>query len=176
MLIIQTISATNDKNLQLANSLNRLLADVIKKEDAESLSDVISLESLSLPLFSMEAKPDDLILDDFVTKLSKARGFIFCAPEYNGGVPPVLSNALTWVSVRTKDWREAFNGKFAVIATHSGGDGYRFLTAFRSQLEYLGVNVYSRNITVSNSSPLDKDRAKKIISTFCKITNSLQAQ
>ena len=173
MLIIQTISATNDKNLELANSLNALLKEIIDKEDAENISDVISLESLSLPLFSMEAKPDDLVLDDLVSKLSKARGFIFCAPEYNGGVPPVLSNALTWVSVRTKDWRQAFNGKFAVIATHSGGDGYRFLTAFRSQLEYLGVNIYSRNIAVSNNSPLNKDRAKKILSTFYKITNSL---
>jgi len=173
MLIIQTISATNDKNLELANSLNALLNEIIDKEDAENISDVISLESLSLPLFSMEAKPDDLVLDDLVSKLSKARGFIFCAPEYNGGVPPVLSNALTWVSVRTKDWRQAFNGKFAVIATHSGGDGYRFLTAFRSQLEYLGVNIYSRNIAVSNNSPLNKDRAKKILSTFYKITNSL---
>ena len=173
MLIIQTISATNDKNLELANSLNELLNEIIEKEDAENISDVISLESLSLPLFSMEAKPDDLVLDDLVSKLSKARGFIFCAPEYNGGVPPVLSNALTWVSVRTKDWRQAFNGKFAVIATHSGGDGYRFLTAFRSQLEYLGVNIYSRNIAVSNNSPLNKDRAKKILSTFYKITNSL---
>ena len=173
MLIIQTISATNDKNLELANSLNALLNEIIEKEDAENISDVISLESLSLPLFSMEAKPDDLVLDDLVSKLSKARGFIFCAPEYNGGVPPVLSNALTWVSVRTKDWRQAFNGKFAVIATHSGGDGYRFLTAFRSQLEYLGVNIYSRNIAVSNNSPLNKDRAKKILSTFYKITNSL---
>ena len=104
-----------------------------------------------------------------VESILEANSFIFCAPEYNGGVPPVLSNALTWISVQTKDWREAFNNKIALVATHSGGDGFRFLTAFRIQLEYLGVTVYSRSITVSNSKPYDEDKVKKILANYLEL-------
>lgn len=84
-------------------------------------------------------------------------------------MPPVLSNALTWVSVKSKNWRDAFNGKFAIIATHSGGNGFRFLLAIRSQLEHMGTNVLSRTISVSKDIPLNKDSARKILNSFVKI-------
>ena len=95
--------------------------------------------------------------------IKNAEGLIFCGPEYNGGVPPVLSNAITWVTVKSKDWRHAFSGKFAIIATSSGGDGNRFLTAFRSQLEHLGVNVLARTISSNPDKPLKEDSVKKIL-------------
>jgi NAD(P)H-dependent FMN reductase len=78
-------------------------------------------------------------------------------------VPPVLSNAITWISVKSKNWRDAFNGKFAVIGTHSGGDGFRFLTAFRSQLEYMGTNVLARTISITKEKPLNEDSVKRIL-------------
>ena len=167
---IQIISATNDKNLVLANSIQPSLAGVIKHVDKTSdpiaCPDIISLESLQLPLFSFGVKTNDEVLEGLVKSILEAKSFIFCAPEYNGGVPPVLSNALTWISVQTKDWRQAFNNKTALVATHSGGDGFRFLTAFRIQLEYLGVTVYSRSITVSNSKPYDEVKVKKILANY----------
>ena len=170
---IQIISATNDKNLALANSIQSSLAGVIKhvdkKRDPIGCPDIISLESLQLPLFSFGVKTNEEDLEGLVKSVLEARSFIFCSPEYNGGVPPVLSNALTWISVQTKDWREAFNNKIALLATHSGGDGFRFLTAFRIQLEYLGVTVYFRNITVSNSKPYDEDKVKKILANFLEL-------
>ena len=55
------------------------------------------------------------------------------------------------------------------MATHSGGDGFRFLTALRIQLEYLGVTVYSRSITVSNSKPYDEDKVKKILTNYLEL-------
>ena len=64
---------------------------------------------------------------------------------------------------------EKFNNKTALVATHSGGDGFRFLTAFRIQLEYLGVTVYSRSITVSNSKPYDEDKVKKILANYLEL-------
>ena len=95
---------------------------------------------------------------------------IFCAPEYNGGVPPVLSNAITWVTVKTSNWRDAFSGKFALIATSSGGDGKRFLTAFRSQLEHLGVNVLARTISHQQEKPLKDDSIKKILQGLIEVS------
>ena len=170
---IQIISATNDKNLDLANSIQSTFKEATKHVDKASVPfdcpDIISLESLQLPLFSFGVKANEEVLNGFVKSILEANSFIFCAPEYNGGVPPVLSNALTWISVQTKDWREAFNNKTALVATHSGGDGFRFLTAFRLQLEYLGVTVYSRSIAVSNSKSYDEDKVKKILANFLEL-------
>ena len=158
------ISATNDKNLLLANKLN----DIISKMNV--LTDLICLEDLNLPLFTSNIDlNNNNNINEFSEKLSKASGLIICGPEYNGGVPPVLSNALTWVSVKSKNWRDAFNGKFAIIATHSGGNGFRFLLAIRSQLEHMGTNVLSRTISVSKDIPLNKDSARKILNSFVKI-------
>ena len=157
------ISATNDKNLLLANKLN----DIISKMNV--LTDLICLEDLNLPLFTSNIDLNNNNINEFSEKLSKSSGLIICGPEYNGGVPPVLSNALTWVSVKSKNWRDAFNGKFAIIATHSGGNGLRFLLAIRSQLEHMGTNVLSRTISVSKDIPLNKDSARKILNSFVKI-------
>ena len=170
---IQIISATNDKNLDLANNIQSTLMEVVRQFDKASVPidcpDIISLENLQLPLFSFGVKANEEVLNGFVKSILEANSFIFCAPEYNGGVPPVLSNALTWISVQTKDWREAFNNKTALVATHSGGDGFRFLTAFRIQLEYLGVTVYFRSINVSNSKPYDEDKVKKILANYLEL-------
>ena len=157
------ISATNDKNLFLAKELNTIISQM------NVVTDLICLEDLNFPLFSPKIEFNDTSIDELLQKLSKSSGFIICGPEYNGGVPPVLSNALTWVSVKSKYWRDTFNGKFAIIATHSGGDGYRFLSSFRSQLEYMGTNVLSRTISASNEKPLNKDSAKKILNSFVKL-------
>ena len=58
-------------------------------------------------------------------KFIKASGFIICAPEYNGSIPPVLTNIIAWLSVMGDDWRLVFNGKIGLLATHSGGGGDR---------------------------------------------------
>ena len=170
---IQIISATNDKNLDLANNIQSTLMEVVRQFDKARVPidcpDIISLENLQLPLFSFGVKANEEVLNGFIKSILEAKSFIFCAPEYNGGVPPVLSNALTWISVQTKDWREAFNNKTALVATHSGGDGFRFLTAFRIQLEYLGVTVYFRSINVSNSKPYDEDKVKKILANYLEL-------
>ncbi|MBC8344956.1 MAG: NAD(P)H-dependent oxidoreductase [Candidatus Marinimicrobia bacterium] len=154
---ILIISATADKNLELANELQSLLSSMGME------SDLIVMDKLELPLYSYEAEVDPGIVEELIDKMNLASGFIFCSPEYNGGVPPVLSNAITWISVKSKNWRDVFNGKYAIIGTHSGGDGYRFLTAFRSQLEYLGTNVLARTISVTKEKPLKEDSAKRIL-------------
>ena len=154
---ILIISATSDLNLDLAKDLQVLLSDL--GQEAE----ILELEKLKLPLFGSENRPAEDTAEKLTNQMISASAFIICAPEYNGGVPPILSNAITWITVQTKNWRDAFNGKWALISTHSSGSGYRFLTAFRSQLEYLGSNVLARTIAVSDEKPLDKDSAKRIL-------------
>ena len=160
---ILIISATNDKNLVLAKELD----NIISKMNVQT--GLLCIQDLGLPLFDFKKVVNEDTINDLIDKLQQSSGFIICAPEYNGGVPPVLSNAITWISVKSKNWRDAFNGKFALIGTHSGGDGNRFITAFKSQLEYMGTNVLARTIVVSNDNTLDKKSATKIIKSFVDI-------
>jgi NAD(P)H-dependent FMN reductase len=154
---ILIISATSDLNLDLAKDIQALLSDLGQE------ANIMELEKLELPLFGSEDQSVAVAAKELTDKMISASAFIFCAPEYNGGVPPILSNAIAWITVQTKNWRDAFNSKWALISTHSAGSGYRFLTAFRSQLEYLGSNVLARTIAVSDEKPLDKDSAKRIL-------------
>ena len=96
--------------------------------------------------------------------------FIFCAPEYNGSSPPILINAIAWISVKTSNWRGAFNGKSALICTHSGGAGNNLINALRIQLNHLGVVVLPRAITKTDDSPLKEESASKILDQLISIT------
>ena len=160
---ILIISATNDKNLDLAKELNKIVS-TMKIE-----TELVSLQDLNLPLFNFDTVLKGNVVENLISKISESSGLIICSPEYNGGVPPVLSNAITWISVKSEYWRDAFNGKFALIATHSGGSCNRFLIAFRSQLEYMGTNVLSRTISVSKNNPFNKSSINNIIKNFVKI-------
>ena len=131
MRSILIISATKGSNLVLAKKIGGHVS---------SDYEIISLEDYMMPLYSPKLKVrENNNIEMLSRKFIQSKGFIFCAPEYNGGSPPILTNAITWLSVYTDDWRGVFNNKKAIIATHSGGAGFKFLTSFRSQLEHLAL-------------------------------------
>ena len=92
-----------------------------------------------------------------------------CAPEYNGSIPPILTNMIAWVSVASKHWRDVFNQKISLVASSSGGGGSNYHNSMKIQLEHLGSVVMHRGILVSSSSPLNVDSAKKILKQFIKL-------
>ena len=161
MTKILIISATKGNNLSLAKKIRNYVSMDNK---------IISLEDFEIPLYIPKTKT---INTDAVKSLSemfiKSKGFIFCAPEYNGGSPPILTNAITWLSVATDNWRSTFVNKKAIIATHSGGAGFKFLTSFRSQLEHLGTIVYPRNIVVNNDKRFSDQSVINILNEFEKL-------
>ena len=128
---ILIITASNNKNLELAHQLNDMARGM------GQTTKIIDLVAEELPLYtstlhSKAGIPDQVknLVPDFVN----AQGMIFIAPEYNGGIPPTLTNILAWLSVNGDDWRACFNGKGAMIATYSGGGGQNVLSAMRAQL------------------------------------------
>ena len=72
------------------------------------------------------------------------------APEYNGSIPPVLSNAIAWLSVRD-DFRALFNDAIA-MATVSGSGGMELLVSLRIQLTHLGAQVVGRQLLGNKSN------------------------
>ena len=158
---ILIISATKGTNFILANNIKRNIN--IKNE-------IVVLEDYEMPLYLPKLENiDKVLIYELGQKFKYADGLIFCAPEYNGGSPPILTNAITWLSVITENFRELFSNKKALIATHSGGAGARFLSTFRIQLEHLGVIVIPRTIIVNNSKPFNEKSTKSILDDFIKL-------
>ena len=152
------ISATSGTNLILAKKINDLL-DIDKE--------ILNLEDYMMPLYTPQTeKNNSNLMDTLSDKFISSNGLIFCAPEYNGGSPPILTNIITWLSVYTKNWREVFLNKRAIISTHSGGSGMRFLSTFRIQLEHLGVIVYPRTIMVNSNNDFNRSSVKEILQSF----------
>ena len=155
---ILLISATRGKNYELAQELKEIIDNTTAVDTA-----VISLESYDLPLYMPGIKTENETAGELSAELENADGFVFCSPEYNGGLPPILTNAFTWISVTTANWRDGFKNKFAVIATSSAGSGERFLVAFRSQLEYMGTLVMPKTIMVTNGQSLNRKSAERTL-------------
>jgi len=107
---------------------------------------VLDLTALELPLFTPRAQSLGLPtgISQLNQQLATAPLWVICAPEYNGSIPPVLTNAIAWLSVQGDDFRSLFNGRPVVFATHCGGGGHNVLTALRLQLSYLDAQVVGR--------------------------------
>ena len=161
---ICVITASIGKNLELA----QLIVSHLKKHNAEVT--LIDLVSLNLPLYSSAAESHhkaEVLVEPFKEQL-KADAFVFVAPEYNGGPPPVFTNFVAWVSRSTKNWRDTFNRKTGMIATASAGSGLQVLTILRMQLSFIGLNVLGRQVLTHSSKPLDEASLKPVCDQLIK--------
>ena len=89
------------------------------------------------------------------------------APEYNGSMPPVLNNAIAWLSVSTGEWRDAFNGESVALGTFSGGAGQNVITAMRLQFAQ-GANVIGRCLTANGQKPATDDSIDAVLDQLVK--------
>jgi chromate reductase len=157
------ISATKNNNKLLADSLG---------ETAKELSlevKVICLEDYDLPVYTPSREKDGIPENANILTLlfANASSLTFCAPEYNGSMPPIVNNAIAWIS------RAAFNGKPAVVATHSGGGGLKVTQAMRAQLEHLGAIVVPRPVVTNFSKSLNSESAMAILGQLKTLAEAL---
>ena len=155
------VSSSGGKNYDLASNLK----DIVDSRSS-LITKLINLELYDLPLYIPDLNSDNNIAKELSNEFENANAFIFCAPEYNGGSPPILTNAITWISLSTDNWRDGFNGKLALIGTNSGGDGVTFLRSFRSQLEYMGTVVMPKTISVNKNKEFNKESAERTIQSL----------
>jgi chromate reductase, NAD(P)H dehydrogenase (quinone) len=157
MLLICT--ASSGHNRALANRISEL-ADTVGMANA-----VLDLTAVDLPLYT-PARDDagrPSALDEIEPAFESAAGFFFCAPEYNGSIPPTLTNAIAWLSTQSADFRSLFNGKPMALATRSGGGGQKVLVAMRLQMSHLGGNVIGRELQTSASKALRDESVLSIL-------------
>ncbi len=154
------ISASSGKNLELAKEFEK------KGTEFNLSSEIIDLTQLNIPLYNPRIHTNSEIPDEIKkikNKLFATEKWIICAPEYNGSIPPILSNLIAWLSVSGDDFRHLFNGQPIAIATFSGGQGLHLLTSLRIQLVHLGSQVLGRQLSSSFSKPAEEKSIEDII-------------
>ncbi len=154
------ISASCGKNLELSQKF------LEKSNELKIKAEILDLTTIDIPLFNPRIhsnKKIPLKIIEVKEKLFSSSKWIICAPEYNGSIPPILSNLIAWLSISGDDFRDLFNGQPIAIATFSGGVGLELLTSLRIQLVHLGSQVLGRQLLSSFSKPADIKTIEDII-------------
>jgi NAD(P)H-dependent FMN reductase len=151
-----------------AGSHNARLAALAAKELTLAEADVtrISLADYALPIFDADLMADSglpLPAIELKRMLTAHRGVFIATPEYSASVPPLLKNAIDWMS-RGHEHGEpshaAYKGRvFAVgAASPAAAGGLRALIALRQILELgCGALVIPEQLTVGRAAEAFND-------------------
>ena len=157
---IGILVASVNKNMQLAHNIQEVVTELGAK------SEIVNLVTLHFPMYTSIIEDEKGIpkeVQELATRLQTFDAFIIVSPEYNGSMPPVLNNAIAWVSRVGDDFRAIFNQKFVALATYSGGGGMRGNDAVRAMFSYVGANVLSREIINNYSKPYKKETVVSVV-------------
>ena len=165
------ITASNGQNLKLAE---RFLVAGKKLNYSCELLDLTTSEN-NLPIFNPRHNSNDITpgnLKSINLQMENHSHWVICAPEYNGSIPPILTNAIAWLSVQGKDFRNLFNERPIAIASFSGGGCMELLLSMRIQLTHLGALVLGRQLT-SNKSKIAEDKSiNEILNQLLQLNRS----
>jgi len=157
---IGILVASVNKNMELALNIQEVITEL------EAKSELVNLVALDLPMYTSIVEDEKGIpkeVTELAIKLLAYDALIIVSPEYNGSMPPVLNNAIAWVSRVGDDFRAIFNQKFVALASHSGGGGMRGNDAVRAMFSYVGANVLSREIINNYSKEYKKETVESIV-------------
>ena len=165
------ITASNGENLKLAE---RFLAAGEELNYSCELLDLTKSEN-NLPIFnprnnSKDKAPENL--KSINTQMESHSHWVICAPEYNGSIPPILTNAIAWLSVQGNDFRSLFNERPIAIASFSGGGCMELLLSMRIQLTHLGALVLGRQLASNKSRIAEDNSINAILNQLLKLNHS----
>ncbi|WP_036916343.1 NAD(P)H-dependent oxidoreductase [Prochlorococcus sp. MIT 0603] len=154
------ITASDGENLKLAKQFAAIGKEIVKNPE------IIDLTTLDIPIFTPKTQNNSCIpsdIDKLNSHMLSKSHWVVCAPEYNGSIPPVLTNAIAWLSVQDKDFRKLFNGRPIAMASFSGGGCMELLISMRIQLTHLGAQVVGRQLASNKSNPAKDESIKDIL-------------
>ena len=165
------ITASNGENLKLAERF--LIAGKQLNYSCELL-DLTELKN-DLPVFNPRNYSNDKIpenLESINLQMKSHSHWVICAPEYNGSIPPILTNAIAWLSVQGKDFRSLFNDRPIAIASFSGGGCMELLLSMRIQLTHLGALVLGRQLATNKSKVAEDKSINAILNQLLRLNDS----
>lgn len=144
-----------------SGSLNARLAGAIARELAAAHVDVvrISLADHALPLYDGDSEKNAAMPRAAINLkrlIGLQHGVILVSPEYNASVPPLLKNAIDWISrvrERGEEPGDVFRGRVFAIASASTrpAGGAHGLAALRQTLTLgCGAHVIPAQLAVAN--------------------------
>lgn len=140
-------------------SVNRKLGSVAAGLASGAEVGVLSPNELRMPLFDQELEESEGMPEGVrlvKRKLVEADALLFCSPEYNSSVTPLLKNLIDWCSrVESEDESPlaAYRGKVAGLLAASPGalGGMRGLVHLRAILGNLGVFVVPKQFALGGA-------------------------
>ena len=165
------ITASNGQNLKLAE---RFLIAGKKLNYSCELLDLTESKN-DLPVFNPRHNEKDKApenLESINLQMERHSHWVICAPEYNGSIPPILTNAIAWLSVQGKDFRSLFNERPIAIASFSGGGCMELLLSMRIQLTHLGALVLGRQLASNKSRIAEDNSINAILNQLLQLNHS----
>tara|TARA_B100000214_G_scaffold339719_1_gene285701 strand:+ start:1130 stop:1657 length:528 start_codon:yes stop_codon:yes gene_type:complete len=166
---ILIIAVSNGENLKLAKNFLKLT------QQQQISAEILDLTTLDLPLFNPRTQnnnPNTNEINFLSKKMESINKWIICTPEYNGSIPPLLTNLIAWLSVSEENFRAIFNGRPIAITSFSGGPCLEVLISLRIQLSHLGAQVIGRQLTSNSNKPYNDSSLKDILNRLSN-TNKL---
>ena len=162
------ITASNGENLKLAEKFLSIGRSINLSCELLDLTE----SKNDLPIFNPRHKSKDEApknLRSINTQMESHSHWVICAPEYNGSIPPILSNTIAWLSVQGKDFRSLFNERPIAIASFSGGGCMELLLSMRIQLTHLGALVLGRQLATNKAKIAEDSSIKAILTQLLKL-------
>ena len=162
-------------------------ADVAQHELGVQGAEVtrISLADYPLPIMDQDLEAEKGIPENafhLARQIDSHDAVLICTPEYNGSIPPLLKNAIDWVSRISKDGGRPlrpYPGKVVAICSSSDGHfaGIRSANHLRAVLSHIGMEVISAQVSVPNGSEAFDDngafRAERLRKGMTRLCGSL---
>lgn len=153
-----------------AGAFSGKVADAAVRALSKHEADVtrISFIDYPLPLMDEDLEREQGIPDNAMklARLIAAHDGLFIAtPEYNGSIPPLLKNAIDWVSRVSRDGDKPlkpYAGKAAALASSSTGTfaGIRAINHLRAVLAHIGIQVVSEQCSVPKAQEAFDDMGR----------------
>lgn len=169
IIVLSSSIRKDNKSSRVANYFMQYI-----RENQLADPELVSLDELDFPLFRERLKyltDPPTVLTGFAEKIKAADGIVLISPEYNGGYPASLKNA---IDVLYDEWQK----KPIAIATVSAGSfaGMNLITSLQYTLWKIGawtvpamfpVPQVGKNYT-EDGVPLDKVATDKRAAAFLK--------
>lgn len=143
----------------------------------------ISLADYPLPIMDQDLEAEHGVPENgmkLARQIAAHDGMLIASPEYNSSIPPLLKNALDWVSRVRRDGGRPFKpyqGKVAGLCSSSDGNfaGVRGLYHLRAVLMNCQVEVITPQCSVARAGEafdeageLREERLQRLMETVCR--------
>ncbi len=143
ILVISGSARRDSVNLKLGRVACRI------GEELGATCELVDPREHELPLYNADVEEAEGLPPaalDLKKAFEGADGLLFCSPEYNSSITPLLKNLIDWVSRPASEEEaplSAYRGKVAALVSASPGalGGMRGLVHLRSILGNIGVHV-----------------------------------